>query len=121
MSPADPYDALDRVFHEPSRLAIVSALCATDDGVAFTELRDACRLTDGNLNRHVKVLQEAGIVAVTKTFVDLKPRTTLSLTPEGEQRFVTYLDALKTVLAEAQSALPERPRSATRRTRLAPA
>ena len=103
---SDPYEALERVFHEPSRLAIVSALCAAEKGLSFTELRDACNLTDGNLNRHVKVLQEAQLVAVSKKFVDLKPRTTVRLTPHGLQRFGDYLEALKRVLAEAQASLP---------------
>ena len=105
MSPADPYDALDRVFHEPSRLAIVSALCAADEGVAFTELRDACRLTDGNLNRHVKTLEGEGIVRCTKAFVNNKPRTTVMLTASGTQRFQAYLDTLTAVLKQAKTAM----------------
>jgi DNA-binding transcriptional ArsR family regulator len=106
----DRYEALERVFHEPSRLAIVSALCAAEEGLPFTELRDACNLTDGNLNRHVKVLQEAGIVSVSKRFVDLKPRTTVCLTAQGLQRFGDYLEALKQVLTEAQASLPAQAR-----------
>jgi len=117
---ADPYEALERVFHEPSRLAIVSSLCAAEKGLSFTELRDACNLTDGNLNRHVKVLQEAEIVAVSKKFVDLKPRTTVRLTSHGLQRFGDYLEALKRVLAEAQASLPGKVAAAPSR-RLSPA
>ncbi|MDD5708726.1 MAG: transcriptional regulator [Kiritimatiellae bacterium] len=101
-------DSLDRLFHEPSRMAIVSALCAAPKGLAFTELRDLCHLTDGNLNRHVKMLQLEGAVEVAKAFVDLKPRTTLRLTNDGLRRFSAYLDALSDVLSEAQSALPSR-------------
>ena len=52
----DPANALERLFHEPNRLAILSALCTARNGISFTDLRDACRLTDGNLNRHLKAL-----------------------------------------------------------------
>ena len=52
MSKEPATNALERIFHEPNRLAIMSTLCAADEGLAFTDLRDACGLTDGNLNRH---------------------------------------------------------------------
>lgn len=47
-------DAIERVFHEPNRMSILSVLCASRGGMPFTELRDRCGLTDDNLNRHVK-------------------------------------------------------------------
>ena len=100
------YDALERIFHEPNRLAIMSAVCAADEGISFSELREQCNLTDGNLNRHLKVLQEAGVVRVEKAFVDLKPRTTIFLSDRGVQRFGEYLDALSGVLDKARNALP---------------
>ena len=50
---AQGFDALERVFHEPSRMAILSALCTVRGGMPFTELRDRCGLTDGNLSRHL--------------------------------------------------------------------
>lgn len=104
--PTDAHGSLERIFHEPNRLAILSALCGAPNGLPFTELRDACSLTDGNLNRHLKALQEEKVVEVTKAFVDLKPRTTVTLTENGLQRFSAYLQALKDVLQEAQKALP---------------
>lgn len=100
------YDALERVFHEPSRLAIMSALCAASAGMTFPDLRDACRLTDGNLNRHLKVLDEAGVVRIRKEFVDAKPRTTVELSERGLKRFNEYLSALNEVLELARQALP---------------
>jgi DNA-binding transcriptional ArsR family regulator len=102
------YEALERIFHEPNRLAIMSALCATRDGMTFNELREACRLTDGNLNRHLKVLEEAGAVRIEKAFVDAKPRTTIVLSAAGLKRFTEYLDALSEVLKKAKSAVPAR-------------
>lgn len=100
----DPAGALERLFHEPNRLAILSALCTTRNGLAFTELRDTCRLTDGNLNRHLKTLEEAGIVRVQKAFVNDKPRTTVSLTRGGLARFNQYLERLEVVLQDARRA-----------------
>ena len=100
----DPAGALERLFHEPNRLAILSALCTAREGLAFTELRDTLGLTDGNLNRHLKALEEEGIIRVQKAFVDDKPRTTIALTRGGLTRFNQYLENLAVVLQEARRA-----------------
>ena len=100
------YDALERIFHEPNRLAIMSALCATRAGLTFSDLKDACKLTDGNLNRHLKVLEEAGTVRIHKAFVDAKPRTTILISATGLERFGQYLEALSEVLKKAKLAVP---------------
>jgi len=103
---------LDRLFHEPNRLAILSALASADgEGLSFGELRVLCRLTDGNLNRHLAALEEEGVVRVTKTFVERKPRTTITPTSKGLDRFAAYLAALEHVLEEARDALPARHRA----------
>jgi DNA-binding MarR family transcriptional regulator len=99
------YAALDRNFHEPSRLAIVSALCAASDGLSFNELKDTCALTDGNLSRHLKTLEEAGAVAIRKSFSNSRPLTTVHLSDLGREAFVDYLAALEGVLAKAADAL----------------
>lgn len=99
--------ALKRVFHEPNRLAIVSALCKEKDGLSFNELKDECELTFGNLSSHLKTLQEAGIVDVEKSFESNKPRTTISLTDHGREQFVDYLKALENVLQKAANAVAE--------------
>lgn len=101
----DRIDSLGRIFHEPSRMAIVSVLCASRGGMTFTELRDRCGLTDGNLNRHVKMLEDDGVVRCVKAFVDAKPRTTVKLTASGTKRFKAYLDALTDVLTQAKNAV----------------
>ena len=98
-------DAIERVFHEPNRMAILSVLCAAREGMPFTELRDRCGLTDGNLSRHVKTLEDEGIVRCTKAFVNSKPRTTVFLTASGAKRFQAYLDALTAVLKQAKAAM----------------
>ncbi len=96
---------LDRLFHEPSRLAIVTTLAEAEDRVRFPELRDVCGMTDGNLSRHLSSLEEAGIVDVDKSFVGAKPCTTLGLTDEGRERFVGYLSSLANVLVRATDAI----------------
>ena len=101
-------DALERIFHEPARLAIMSALCSVAaDGRTFNELKADCRLTDGNLSRHLNVLEEAGVVRIRKEFVEAKPRTTVFLSAAGLTRFRQYLDALEDLLKTARSAIPE--------------
>ncbi len=109
----DSGETLERIFHEPARLAIMSSLCAVErQGRSFGELKEECRLTDGNLNRHLKVLEEAGAVRIEKNFVGLKPRTTVFLSSGGVERFRQYLDALEDLLNTARSVIPE-----TRRTK----
>ena len=105
-------DQLERLFHEPNRLAIMSALCSTgEEGLTFSALRDACRLTDGNLSRHLAALETAGAVSIEKQFVERKPRTTILPTRAGLDRFADYLAALERVLAETRAALPARKRT----------
>ncbi|VGO17063.1 hypothetical protein PDESU_05657 [Pontiella desulfatans] len=101
------FQALEKIFHEPSRLAIMSALCMATDGLTFTELKAECELTDGNLNRHLKVLKESQVVRVKKAFVDDKPRTTVFITAQGLGRFNDYLEALADVMKQARKALPK--------------
>ena len=99
-----PFDALEKIFHEPNRLAIMSTLCVADRGIPFSDLKAVCQLTDGNLNRHLKVLEEEGAIRMDKSFVQLRPRTTIYLTKTGFKRFSEYLKALTTVLEQARQA-----------------
>jgi DNA-binding transcriptional ArsR family regulator len=102
----NPFAALSRVMHEPNRLALVSALAAAVDGLSFGELKAACDLTDGNLNRHLKALEDDGIIAQRKETVrGGRPHTTVTLTPAGRRRFVKYLETLEEVLAQAAAAV----------------
>ena len=102
-----PHELLERLFHEPNRLAILSALAAAErDGLTFTQLKQQCGLTDGNLNRHLAVLEEGRAIRVHKAFVDRKPRTTVQITASGLARFTDYLEALGQVLQSARAALP---------------
>lgn len=109
--PEPAHEILEKIFHEPSRLAIMSALCAAERGLPFVALRDACHLSDGNLNRHLKVLEEAEAITISKKFAKNKPLTTIRITEKGLQRFQEYLAALSQVLEEARRALPSEAKS----------
>ena len=97
----ESFQKIDRVIHEAGRMAIMSLLAATDE-MSFTEIRDTLHLTDGNLSVHVKTLQQAGYVAVTKTVMNRRPRTTCSLTPQGRKAFRNYLDVLAEIVRAAR-------------------
>ena len=98
------YNGLDRVLHERARLGILASLVSQSEGIAFGDLRRLCGLTDGNLNRHLKVLEEAGIVALEKTIEMRRPLTTCRLTPDGRRRFLDYLETLERVVKDAAAA-----------------
>lgn len=99
------YSGLKKLFHEPSRLAIMSALSRSSDSLTFSQLKDECELTDGNLSSHLKMLEDAGVVELKKSFVNSKPRTEISITEEGRESFIDYLKALEEVLKNAAEAI----------------
>lgn len=84
---------IDEVIHGRMRLGIMVYLA--DAGSAdFTELKTVLEATQGNLSVHLKKLEEAGYVAIDKSFKDNKPLTRATLTPEGRKAFAAYLDAI---------------------------
>lgn len=93
----EPFLNLDRVIHEKGRLAIMSLLAATPQ-LSFTEMRDTLGMTDGNITTHIRTLQEAGYVAVTKSFQDKRPLTTCTLTPAGRKAFTEYIELLDQIV-----------------------
>ncbi|GAA0531184.1 putative ArsR family transcriptional regulator [Rhizomicrobium palustre] len=95
------FDGLDRVMHEKARLGVLSSLIAHPKGLAFADLKQLCGLTDGNLSRHLQVLQEAGLVEITKSFENNRPQTTCRLTRSGRKRFLEYLAVLEQVVRDA--------------------
>ncbi|KHK91937.1 transcriptional regulator [Novosphingobium malaysiense] len=107
------FDGLDRVFHERARLGIVTSLAGQPDGLSFSRLKSLCGLTDGNLNRHLAVLEEAGHVEIEKGYEGKRPQTRCRLTPQGRAAFNGYLEALESVLRQANqaAAVDEAPRS----------
>ena len=101
MNPA-PFLQLDRVIHEKGRLPIMSLLAASPE-LSFTEIRDSLRMTDGNLSMHLRTLQEAGYIALTKSFQEGRPLTTCSLTAAGKRAFTRYIDLLEEIVRQAKS------------------
>ena len=98
------YEGLDRIIHERARLGVLTSLAANPKGLVFADLKRLCGLTDGNLSRHLQVLQEAGVVEVTKSFSHNRPQTLCRITPEGRRRFLDYLAVLDQVVREAAAA-----------------
>ena len=95
------YEGLERVIHEKARLGILASLVAYGEGLAFSDLKQLCALTDGNLNRHLLVLQEAGLVDVRKQTSNNRPQTFCWLTSEGRRRFVEYISVLERIVGDA--------------------
>jgi len=98
------YEGLDRIFHERARLGIVTSLAGHAEGLGFSDLKTLCGLTDGNLSRHLQVLEEAGFVAIDKGYEGKRPHTRCYLTEDGRARFGEYLDVLHEVLRKASRA-----------------
>jgi len=103
------YGGLDRVMHEKARLGVLMSLMAHPKGLAFGDLKQLCGLTDGNLSRHLQVLQEAGLVEIIKTFKDSRPHTTCRVTALGRKRFLDYLAELERIVQDAASATGDVP------------
>ena len=95
------YEGLDRVIHEKARLGILTSLMASSKGLLFGELKSLCALTDGNLSRHLQILEEAGLIEVWKGYKDKRPQTLCRISAAGRQRFRDYLAVLESVLADA--------------------
>jgi DNA-binding transcriptional ArsR family regulator len=88
---------VDRLIHEPARMTIMAAL-AGRKRVDFATLLRVTGLTKGNLSAHAIKLEEAGYVAVVKSFRGRKPHTQYALTPGGRRAFQTYRTKLQRVL-----------------------
>ncbi len=88
------YQQLDDLIHSRIRLAVLSVLVSVDEA-EFTFLREQVHATDGNLSIHLKKLDDAGYISVTKQFVDKKPQTTYTLTRKGHEAFEDYVDRLE--------------------------
>ena len=97
----EPFLQLDRVIHEKGRLAIMSLLAASPL-LAFTEMRDTLNMTDGNITAHIRTLQEAGYVSVTKAFDGGRSITTYSLTAQGKKAFTSYINLLEQIVEQTK-------------------
>ena len=97
------YEGLDRVIHERARLSVLTSLITHPDGVSFVELKRLCALTDGNLARHLQVLEEDGMVRLTKEGGAGRAQTMARITASGRKRYLDYLAILEQVVRDAAS------------------
>jgi DNA-binding HxlR family transcriptional regulator len=108
MKPTDPategrfaYEGLDRVIHERARLGILTSLVTSPKGLTFVDLKQLCSLTDGNLSRHLRVLEEDGLVEIQKSYEKNRPQTLCRITAVGRGRYLEYLATLEQVVRDA--------------------
>lgn len=95
-SPADA-PKLDALIHSRARLGILSAL-AVNPSVTFGDLKKLLEMTDGNLSVQTRKLEDAGYIAMTKSFEGRVPRTDYRLTPVGRKALERYLDHMERLI-----------------------
>ena len=100
-APAGSAVELDKLIHERVRLAIVSALAGAE-ALSFNELKGLLGITDGNLSVHARKLEEAGLVACQKTFVERVPHTAYKLTPAGRKALDAYLGHMEALIRQVR-------------------
>jgi DNA-binding MarR family transcriptional regulator len=100
------YDGLDRVIHERARLSVLTSLVIHPDGLPFGELKELCALTDGNLNRHLQVLETAKLVHLSKSIEHNRPQTLCRVTALGRKRYLEYLGVLEQVILDGAAVKP---------------
>jgi DNA-binding transcriptional ArsR family regulator len=88
---------LDRLIHERTRLAIVSAL-AVNESLTFNELKELLRASDGNLSVHARKLEDAGYLSCTKSFDGRMPKTEYRLTAAGRRALEKYLNHMEALI-----------------------
>jgi DNA-binding MarR family transcriptional regulator len=95
------YEGLDRVIHERARLSVLTSLIANPRGLPFNDLKQLCALTDGNLSRHLGVLEKAKLVEIRKGHERNRPFTVCRITGTGRKRYLEYLSTLEQVVRDA--------------------
>jgi DNA-binding MarR family transcriptional regulator len=95
------YEGLDRVIHERARLSVLTSLITNPKGLIFNDLKQLCSLTDGNLSRHLRVLETEKMVEIVKGHDRNRPQTICRITPEGRKRYLHYLATLEQVVKDA--------------------
>ncbi|MGH9744501.1 MAG: winged helix-turn-helix domain-containing protein [Candidatus Acidiferrales bacterium] len=88
---------LDRLIHERTRLAIISAL-AVNTSLTFNELKELLGASDGNLSVHARKLEDAGYVCCTKSFAGRVPKTEFKLTAAGRRALEKYLNHMEALI-----------------------
>ncbi len=92
---------LDKVIHERGRMGIMSLLAASPE-LSFTEIKRSLEMTDGNLSVHIRTLQNAGYVGVSKSFLNNRPLTTCRLTSKGKRAFRNYIELLDQIVRQSR-------------------
>jgi DNA-binding MarR family transcriptional regulator len=95
------YEGLDRVIHERARLSVLTSLIANPKGLIFNDLKQLCSLTDGNLSRHLRVLETDKMIEIVKGHDRNRPQTICRITPAGRKRYLEYLSTLEQVVKDA--------------------
>ena len=101
------YEGLDRVIHERARLSVLTSLLTHPRGLAFNDLKELCALTDGNLSRHLSVLENAKLVEIVKGQERNRPLTICRITTSGRKRYLEYLATLEQVVRDAAKGTEE--------------
>jgi len=95
------YEGLDRVIHERARLSVMTSLIGNPKGLTFNDLKQLCALTDGNLSRHLRVLERGKMVEIVKGHDQNRSQTLCRITPAGRTRYLEYLSILEQVVRDA--------------------
>lgn len=95
------YEGLDRVIHERARLSVLTSLITNPKGLTFNDLKQLCALTDGNLSRHLSVLEGAKMVEIIRGHDRNRPQTVCRITASGRKRYLEYLTTLEQVVRDA--------------------
>jgi DNA-binding MarR family transcriptional regulator len=103
------YQGLDRVIHERARLSVLTSLITNPKGLTFGDLKQLCALTDGNLSRHLRVLERGKMVEIAKGHDHNRPQTMCRITPSGRKRYLEYLSTLEQVVRDALKGSKEEP------------
>lgn len=98
------YAGLDRVIHERARLSVLTSLIANPKGLTFNDLKQLCSLTDGNLSRHLRVLEKARLIEIVKGHEKNRSLTICRITSTGRKRYLEYLTTLEQVVRDAAKA-----------------
>ena len=105
------YAGLDRIIHERARLSVLTSLISSPKGLTFNVLKQLCALTDGNLSRHLNVLQNGRVVEILKRHDHNRPQTICRITQSGRKRYLEYLSTLEQVIRDAANETKDEPSS----------
>ena len=89
------------MIHERARLGVLTCLISNPKGLTFSDLKQLCSLTDGNLSRHLRVLEKGKLVEIVKGHDRNRPQTVCRITPSGRKRYLEYLSTLEQVVQDA--------------------